>query len=412
MTEPDVHQQVSDVAAEEWSKVVAILASETGDVALAEEVAQDAFATALEKWPTSGIPQRPGAWLLVIARRRAIDRIRREVSGREKSALVASLEQRTSPALLAIELSLVRDEQLQLLFACCHPALSVEAQLALTLRCVAGVKTEHLGRAFLTSGKTMAQRLVRAKKKIKAAGIPLRMPTDGELVDRLRVVHHVIYLLYNNGYLPPGGSALYDESFTVEAIRLARLVVRLMPDDAESAGLLALLLLTEARRAARLSTEGELVLLEDQDRTLWNQEYIEQGHAHLEAALRLPGNGQFQILAAISSLHADAQTPADTDWKQIELLYRSLLCHADTPVTRLNHAVAVALAVGPTAGLLKLEPLEEQLSNYHYFFGAKAQFLALAERPVEARKAFETGLALTKNNIERRFYERKLEELA
>ncbi len=402
---------IAHVASEEWTKVVAVLTSELRDIALAEEVTQDAFAAALEQWPSSGVPQRPGAWLLTVARRRAIDRIRREATGRSKVETIGRLEARLSPAAVAIDSSLVRDEQLQLLFACSHPALSVEVQLALVLRCVAGVSTPDLAAAFLISESAMAQRLVRGKRKIRDSAIPLSMPADSEILSRISVVHQTIYLIYNNGYVHPSGELLIENDLTEEAIRLARLVVRLIPSDPESKGLLALFLLSESRRPARTDCDNNLVLLADQDRSKWDQSMISEGNELIAAAIRREQPGPYQIQAAINALHCDAKTAEDTDWPQIELLYHSLVQHTPTPIVKLNLAVAISMSRGPAEALPLLDRLMPELEKFHYAHAARAEILVRLERYEEARAAYREALELVRNESERTFLNNALAEL-
>ncbi len=405
------HDHITLVATEEWSKVVAVLASELRDIALAEEVTQDAFTSALEQWPSSGVPQRPGAWLLTVARRRAIDRIRREVTGRSKLETIGRLEARLSPAAAAVDSSLVRDEQLQLVFACCHPSLSLETQLALTLRCVAGLSTQDLASAFLISEPTMAQRLVRGKRKIRDSSIPLSMPADGEILSRVTVVHHTIYLIYNNGYVDANGEYLVKADLTAEAIRLARLVVSLLPSDPESKGLLALFLLLEARRSARTDGDGNLVLLGDQDRSSWDQRLIREGNQLIEAAMKREQPGPYQIQAAINSLHCGTQDSGETDWRQIELLYGSLLEFSPTPIVKLNRAVAVLMSRGPDAALELVDGLMGELDAFHYAHSARAKMLAKLGRQAEARDAYRRAIELVTNDAERAFLSNKLADL-
>ncbi len=394
----DTH--IASVAAKEWTKVLSILTSELRDLSLAEEMTQEAFVKAIEQWPASGVPQRPGAWLLTVARRGAIDRLRRASVGREKTAVVARLEQSISPAATAVDTSLVRDEQLQLIFACCHPALSLETQLALVLRCVLGLSTKSVAHAFVVSEATMAQRLVRGKRKIKQSAIPLHMPDDAVLTDRLAVVHSAIYLLYNQGYLS-GNQDKDPLDVSSEAIRLARLLASLMPESSETKALLALLLLIESRSEAH-ETDKTIVLLADQDRTLWRWPLIDEAQHLLDQSLKLGKGGLYQLQAAIASLHC-IHDPEATDWTQIELLYRSLITAADTPVVRLNHCVAVAMTTSPAQALVLLAPLEEALNNYHYYFSTKGELLYRNGQYDEARQAFERALSLTQNKKEKAF---------
>jgi RNA polymerase sigma-70 factor, ECF subfamily len=386
---------------EEFGRTVAILARALRDLDLAEEAVQDAFATAVERWPRDGTPGNPGAWILTTARNRAIERIRRDRTLDRKRELLARLEADTVTD-TDTEDTAIPDERLSLVFACCHPALAVEAQVALTLRLLGGLTTDEIARAFLVPEATMAQRLVRAKTKVRTAGIPIRVPPAHLLQDRLRPVHAVLYLVFNQGYGPPPRDELLDE-----AIRLGKLLAVLMPDDAESLGLLALMLLQDARREARLDEQGDLVLLADQDRGRWDRARIEEGRRVLDRALRLRRPGPYQLQAAIASLHAEDEA----DWPQIAELYGRLAELSPSPVVELNRAVAVAMADGPDAGLALVDGLAPELSGYHLLHSARADLLRRLDRPEEAAAAYRRALELAPNDTERRFLERRLAEL-
>jgi RNA polymerase sigma-70 factor (ECF subfamily) len=363
---------------------------------------QDAFATAVEQWPRTGAPVNAGAWVLTVARNRAIELIRRDRTLAGKRELLARLEADAPPAPDMSD-EPIPDERLSLVFACCHPALATEAQVALTLRLLGGLTTEEIARAFLVPEPTMAQRLLRAKRKVRTAGIPVRVPPAHELPGRLRPVHAVLYLVFNQGYGPPPRDELLDE-----AIRLGKLLAVLMPDDAETLGLLALMLLHDARRPARLDANGDLVLLEDQDRKLWDRARIDEGRRVLERAIRLRRPGAYQLQAAIASLHADEPT----DWCEIAALYGRLGEVAPSPVVELNRAVAVAMADGPAAGLALVAPLEAELDGYYVLHAARADLLRRLDRRAEAAETYRRALALAPSAAERRFLAGRLAEIA
>ncbi|HKY75348.1 MAG TPA: RNA polymerase sigma factor [Acidimicrobiia bacterium] len=382
----------------ESGRSVATLVRLFGSIDIAEEAVQDAFAVAIERWPSAGLPPNPGAWITTTARNRAIDRLRRESSRHDRHAQAALLQAEDEPVEPE---GPVKDDRLRLIFTCCHPALAPEAQIALTLRLLGGLQTPEIARAFLVQEATMAARITRAKKKIAAAKIPYRVPGDAELPDRLKPVLGVLYLVFNEGYTASAGDELTRPDLSAEAIRLARLLAELMPDEPEVIGLLALLLLTESRRAARTAADGSLVLLPDQDRTVWDRGLIAEGQTLVRACLRRNQPGPYQIQAAINAVHSDAPTPERTDWGQILALYDQLLAVAPTPVVALNRAVALAEVDGPAVALAAVEDLD--LGNYHRFHSTRADFLARLGRHAEAADAYERALSLATNQAERDF---------
>ncbi|MFF0342432.1 RNA polymerase sigma factor [Kribbella sp. NPDC004875] len=388
-----------DVYRQEWGQVVATLIGMTGDWELAEECAQEAFAAALERWPRDGVPDRPGAWLTTTARNRAIDWLRREAVGAAKLKEVAAMQEEPEPPYD------VPDDRLRLMFTCCHPALAMEARVALTLRTLAGLSTTEIARAFLVPESTMSKRLTRAKQKIQHAGIPYRVPPAHLLPERTPAVLAVLYLLFNEGY-----SDVVRSNLSGEAIRLARLLVHLMPDEPEAGGLLALMLLHDARRETRLAPDGALITLEDQDRTRWDHAQITEGVDLLDSALRRGEPGLYQVQAAIAACHATARTAADTDWPQIAALYAQL---PQTPVVALNRAVAIGMSDGPAIGLRVLDDLSTgPLADYHLLPATRADFLRRLDRHSDAATAYREALALAATESERRYLQKRLREVS
>ncbi len=398
MTDAGVAQVVEDVYRAEFGKVVASLAGRFGSLDLAEEMAQEAFVEAVRRWPTEGVPPNPGGWLTVVARNKALDRLRREST---RQARHEEAEMLTVPEDPGAPVTSVTDERLRLLFTCCHPALAPEAQVALTLRLLGGLTVPEIANAFLVPERTMAQRITRAKRKIAAANIPYRVPRDHELPGRLRGVLAVIYLVFTEGHLPGSGEHGIRDDLCAEAIRLGRVLRALMPDEPEVAGLLALMLLTDARRAARLDAGGALVTLDVQDRSLWDRAAIAEGHALVRECLRRNQPGHYQLLAAINAVHTDAASAADTDWSQVLALYDQMYAATPTPVVALNRAVALAEVAGPASALTVVDALE--LDRYHPYHATRADLLRRLGRHPEAVAAYDRAIALAANPAERAF---------
>ena len=412
----DLKSAVESVFRRESGRIIASLIRVSGSFDLAEEAMQDALMTALERWSAHGIPDNPGAWITAVAHRKLIDYARRATTRRDKEdqLLYETAPARTGDDPMPDDQEMnFPDDRLRLIFTCCHPALNAEAQVALTLRTLGGLATPEIARAFLLPEATLAQRLVRAKRKIQDARIPYEIPPPHVLPERLASVQAVIYLIFNEGYTATTGDSLIRRDLCTEAIRLARTLSELLPQEAENLGLLALMLLHDSRRDARVNSQGELVPLEEQERSLWDRERIREGLGLVEKALRLHHIGPYQLQAAIVALHAEAGTAGETDWRQIAGLYRELARIMPTPIVALNHAVAVALGEGLETGLAMIDQLglSGQLDSYHLYHAARADILRRLDRSHESAQAYRQALSLTANAVERRYLRRRLAEL-
>jgi RNA polymerase sigma-70 factor (ECF subfamily) len=414
---PETKSVVEELFRQESGRIIATLIRISGSFDLAEEAMQEAFASALTTWPDKGVPDNPAAWITAVAHRKLIDQVRRERTRREKQEPLLyetpTLHEPEAEALFDGVNMPYPDDRLRLVFTCCHPALNQDAQVALTLRTLGGLTTPEIARAFLVPEATMAQRLVRAKRKIQEAHIPYEVPPRSQLRERLASVQEVIYLVFNEGYSATAGDSLTRRELCAEAIRLARTLCELLPGEAENLGLLALMLLHDSRREARIGDHGRLVTLEEQDRKLWDQERIREGLALARRALSMEGLGVYQLQAAIAALHAEAMSPGETDWKQIAALYGELLRITPSPVVALNHAVAVAMSEGLEPGLARIEQVGAAggLEQYHLFHAARADILRRLGRNEQAAVAYREALRLATNNVEQEYLQRRLTQV-
>lgn len=413
LTETTVDGAIARAHREEWMRVVAALGRRFGDLDLAEDAAAEAYATAVQRWPRDGVPPNPGAWLTTTAMRKAIDRLRRESLRGDKHQAAHMLSDDTPPE----PTGPIDDDRLRLLFICCHPALAAKARVALTLRLLGGLSVAEIARAFLVPETTIAQRITRAKAKLKAAQVPYRMPSADDLRERLAGVLTVVYLIFNEGYLATAGEDPLRVDLSDEAIRLGRLLRTLLPDEGEVAGLLALMILADARRAARVSRTGELVTLDEQDRGVWNRNLIVEGHALVReriaaVAAGAEPPGRYQLLAAINAVHTDAPSARDTDWSQIVALYDRLIALDASPIVQLNRAIAVAEVDGPDVALAVIDRLDRDLDGYHAYHAARADLLRRVGRSDESRRAYERAIRLAGNPAERIYLARRRDQLA